>query len=275
MAENTNVQTIQGNVSINPSSIEMTPMQSGENVMANEPSSMTPPVEGQNATAIPVSQGPIVQPQNMSMILPVGNQSNNPELILKSLIPGALYELNGCLLIYKNSTSTMQSVMKNITKSQNQEHDFFFIGHDGTIQSAESTPYVNLPRNFFNQKNIKSLVNLSLNPVEATKKMVFSPFFGYKFGRPKELAKVYGGIKEYYYIDPMGTPHALKVLPPPPTIPQNSVFFHATQNRKGPSAKGIKNGKYEGNDLKTWAATRGGRKSKKNYKKYNSRTMKK
>jgi hypothetical protein len=221
-------------------------------------------VNNQNA---PTIQGEVAINPDMAAESNTLDQSNsglgkNPELIINTLMPGALYELNGCLLIYKNSTSTMQSMMKTISRSQKQEHNFFFIGHDGSVQSEQSTPYVNLPRNFFDKKNIKSLINLSLDPVKATEKMVLSPFFGYKFGTPNQLVKAYGGNKNYYYIDAMGTPHTLSVLPPPLTIPHNSVFFHAPPNRKGPSATNIKQGKYQGTDLKSWAATRGGRKSK-------------
>jgi len=233
-------------------------------------------VQGSVSLSPPIGSPPIGLPPIRNAAGSEQSVTGNPGAIIKQLLPGALYDLDGCLLIYKNSSpqGMMSSMTPSMMKSApKQEHNFFYIGKDEPILMIEHNlpmhPYENLPRDFFNNKNIKDLKRVT-NPKESAEKMIFSPFFGYQFGLPQKLVRVYGGAAEYYYLDQTGTPKVLKVLPPPPPPlgpPPGATFFHAPPNRKGPSAKNIRNGEYFGNDLNAMSAKKGG-KSNKNRKIY-------
>jgi len=220
------------------------------------------------------------------------NVSNlSPDAILNELYEGHLYSIlaNGKkeLFIYKGLSTAAKVVSTSATQ---RYHDFIYLGPEFPIDSQQilikpSPPqFARHPQNFLNNLDIKFLTNETrADPHNAALMMVFSPYFGYQRGVPKELKTIWNRNhpKGYYYIDLSGSCSAeMRDFKQVQGIPDNFVTIHRPLGSKGPTAQYIKNGSYNVANLnvvygfakKEGYIYNGGGKSKKHLKKYKSKS---
>ena len=218
------------------------------------------------------------------------SQFSVPEIFTK-LIVGDLYSIlcfgKRELLIYKGLGTSAKIVS---TSSTQRFHDFIYIGPETPIPHQEiiiNPKLASHTPNFLNEQSIKTLINISqANPEQAALMMVFSPYFGYQFGAPQKIKGNWSirtpadATKRFYYINKQGTCSGeIKDLNVLNSLPQGTVVIHRPAGSIGPSAQYIINGGYNPQNIKIldgFIKKEGylynGGKSKKNFKKYKSKT---